>query len=322
MTAAVHRAGTWWRPTRTDGLPILALVVDGATATASSSATHHPAGNVVAASRPYQTWRSTTAGGDAWVRIDWGHPRPLAGILLQHANVSSVALAASQDGTTWTDLGTVPLGRDRRVGRRKRWVPFGAGIFVHRYLRISLPAAALDAGAAYHELGAVACCYPLLCLSDGVRQPIRHARADGRGELELVSGGVEVSADGPARLELVVQPLIQKARGGRTRTLVGGETVEGEYGWGTTGFGTGGWMSGLYETRTAGTVLTQVTDTAVGEREAGALAAIGMGTPLVYVEPSGDPTLAYLVRRVRAAEGLTEALAWLEHDGLLLQEAV
>lgn len=177
--------------------------------TATNAATTHPASNVLLATKWRRTVRSTSTG--AWtLRLDFGAATVLDGLFLHYTNFAKVMLAASNDGTNWTDLyaaATDVLVDDRCAPptRRKVWLPGAAWttVFNHRYLRLT-PSVA-DAGATYWEIGAVAC--PVLeNMTRNWGAPFTWTPLEPVTRLPYAGGsGSEVNVEGPTRVRFTLQ---------------------------------------------------------------------------------------------------------------------
>lgn len=317
-SAAILRGPlAWWEPRGLGSRVIVAPRFLPYTVTATSEATGHPATALTRLGTPFRTWRSTGVGASQDLVCDLGVAQPLSGVFLEHANVSAAALAASLDGVSWTSLGTVAIGRDRRIGRRHTYAALTT--FSHRYLKVTLAPADRDSGATYLELGTLALCYPTTVLQ-GVRRPLRWIRREALEELALAGGGVEVIGAGQPYLEATLSMLE------RTGTVTGGAAapggggtpeVEGEYGWGTGGWGDGGWPAGTYTTPAS----SASTSGAGGASDGASGGPDDQGAIFLLVENQGDPTHAYAVRRINPEE-VVEHFSVTERPNWAVREAV
>lgn len=178
------------------------------TPTATNAAATHPVGNVALATKWRRTVRSTSAG--AWaLTLDFGAATLLDGLFLHHCNFSQVMLSASNDGGSWTDLyaaATDVLTDDRcsPPARRKVWLPASGWLanFNHRYLRLT--PSAVDAGATFWEIGAVAC--PIVeSMTRNWGIPFLWTPSEAVTRLAYAGGGSEVNVEGPTVLRFTLQ---------------------------------------------------------------------------------------------------------------------
>ena len=179
------------------------------TPTAISEVAGRPATNLGLYAYPFRTWRSTAATSGHYVTLDLASKVAIGAVFLNNCNFSTVNVGLADDTAgPWTTTGyTVAL--DKRVNRRKMWVPVGAS---WRYVRIT--PTALAAEATYvtgWELGTCGILDPIVTLADNPAWPFRYMRRQATTRIGYISGGEDVTEDGMPYLEFTLgNPLWRK----------------------------------------------------------------------------------------------------------------
>jgi hypothetical protein len=123
--------------------------------TASTEDGNYPATNAASPDRPFQPWKSGTAG-DEWLVVDFGAPAVLNAVALIRANFASATIQGNATDV-WTSPAysqTVTIARNPISGRYHH-VHQIVGSFEYRYLRILIPSQATLDGAVAYVLGGV-----------------------------------------------------------------------------------------------------------------------------------------------------------------------
>lgn len=198
----------------------------GFTTSASSFDVARPPANVANPLRVLRVWRSLTTTGEWW-QADFGTPRTVSAVLIDHTNFDTATIQVSDDPTFATGVtshGAFTIGQDPNLQdpvfwRRKRLIVPAAPVG-RRYLR--LVPSGVQGGASFYELGRV------LCFASGTelqRNPTEWAftRVRPATVLEYAGHGVDVNWDGIPYVvcDLAGEPYIHDGILAQLKSLVG-----------------------------------------------------------------------------------------------------
>lgn len=164
-----------------------------------------PVSNVGGYTYPLRTWRSfNTSAGQKEVILNFTTAKTVRHVFIGTANFSSVTIDVA-DNVGMSGLvshGAFTVNNDRRVNRRKAWLTIASPV---SKAVLRLTPNTIVGGAAYFEIGVVACFDGITELVDNPGWPNAYVRRQAQTRVQFASGGEDVVDDGAAFLEITTQ---------------------------------------------------------------------------------------------------------------------